>query len=59
MTITLSSQDYNELLKASKENSTSSPGLEADEYLDQMPKQLGRGYYRTIEVYPLTLVMYF
>ncbi|MBD2299143.1 AraC family transcriptional regulator [Nostoc sp. FACHB-190] len=52
MTITLSSQDYNELLKASKENREASPGLEADEYLDQMPKHLGRGYYRTIEVYP-------
>jgi AraC-like DNA-binding protein len=52
MTITLSSKDYNELLKASKENSISSLGLEADEYLDQIPKQLGRGYYRTIEVYP-------
>ncbi|MEA5620086.1 AraC family transcriptional regulator [Cronbergia sp. UHCC 0137] len=52
MTITLTIQDYNELLKASKENTAYCPVLETSEYLDEMPKQLGRGYYRTIEVYP-------
>ncbi|MBD2164915.1 helix-turn-helix transcriptional regulator [Calothrix membranacea FACHB-236] len=52
MKITLTVKDYNELLKKSKENSTSCPALESDEYFDEMPKQLGKGYYRAIEVYP-------
>ncbi|MFW9260964.1 helix-turn-helix transcriptional regulator [Nostoc sp. CALU 546] len=52
MTITLTIKDYEELLKESKEDSTFDPTLEPDEHLDEMPKHLGRGYYRAIEIYP-------
>ncbi|HIK06883.1 MAG TPA: helix-turn-helix transcriptional regulator [Trichormus sp. M33_DOE_039] len=52
MTITLTIKDYDELLEKSKENNTCYPALEPYEHLEEIPKQLGRGYYRAIEVYP-------
>ncbi|MBW4431891.1 MAG: AraC family transcriptional regulator [Pelatocladus maniniholoensis HA4357-MV3] len=58
MTITLTIKDYDELLEANKESSTYYPALEVYEYLEEIPKQLGKGYYRKIEVYPeLTLAI--
>ncbi|MDZ8110287.1 MAG: AraC family transcriptional regulator [Nostoc sp. DedQUE12a] len=52
MTITLTIKDYDELWKINKENSTCNSVLEPGEYLDEMPKHLGRGHCREIEVYP-------
>ncbi|MCC5603296.1 helix-turn-helix transcriptional regulator [Nostoc favosum] len=59
MTITLTIKDYDELLKTSKENTTCYSALEPCEYIDEMPKRLGRGYYREMEVYPeLSLIIF-
>jgi AraC-like DNA-binding protein len=52
MTITLTIKDYYELLETNQDNSTCYPVLEPYEHLEEIPKQLGRGYYREIEVYP-------
>ncbi|AFZ59626.1 helix-turn-helix transcriptional regulator [Anabaena cylindrica FACHB-243] len=58
MTIALTVKNYNELLKT-KENHTANSALEQCEYLDEMPKHLGRGYYRAIEIYPELLLTIF
>ncbi|MFQ4144494.1 AraC family transcriptional regulator [Chlorogloeopsis sp. ULAP02] len=52
MKITLTEKDYIELLEESEQNSTHHSALEPFEYLHETPKQLGKGYYRAIEVYP-------
>lgn len=50
MTITLTNDDYIELLD-NEQNSTCNVSIES-EYIYEIPKQLGKGYYRQIEVYP-------
>lgn len=57
MTITLTIEDYDKLLEESKEDSTCYPALELYEHLQEIPKQLGGGYYRAIEVYPELLLI--
>ncbi|MBW4642742.1 MAG: AraC family transcriptional regulator [Goleter apudmare HA4340-LM2] len=53
MTITLTIEDYEELL----EDSTFDLALEQYEHLEEIPKHLGRGYFREIEVYPGLLLI--
>jgi AraC-like DNA-binding protein len=52
MTITLTTQDYDELLEESRQNSTYKSDLERFEYIYETPKQLGKGLCREIEVHP-------
>ncbi|WP_414620421.1 helix-turn-helix transcriptional regulator [Calothrix sp. CCY 0018] len=52
MTITIASKDYDELLEESKQNSKSNPALEEFEHFCEIPRQLGKGYRRTIELRP-------
>ncbi len=52
MTIILTTKDYDDLWRTNKENSTFHSASESSDYLDEMPKRLGRGYCREIEVYP-------
>jgi AraC-like DNA-binding protein len=59
MTITLTRKDYNELLEESQRNSRYNSALEPFESLYENPKQLGKGYYRDIEVYPEFLLTIF
>lgn len=49
---TLTQKDYDELFEESEQSCECNPALESFEYLSQIPKQLGTGYYRVIEVYP-------
>lgn len=50
MTITLTLKDDSELWAEAEQNSLSNPVLEPFEFLCEIPKQLGKGYERVIEL---------
>ncbi|WP_375510090.1 hypothetical protein [uncultured Nostoc sp.] len=50
MTITLTEKEQCELWEEAQMNSLQNP--EPDEFIYQVPRQLGKGYVREIEVYP-------
>ncbi|MEH2256377.1 hypothetical protein [Nostoc sp.] len=52
MTITLTMKEDRELWAEANYNSPQKPKLELFEILHQVPRQLGKGYVRDIEVYP-------
>ncbi len=52
MTISITEKDRSKLFEENEQNSESNPALEPFEYLSQVPKELGIGYHRVIEVYP-------
>ncbi|MEH1839239.1 MAG: AraC family transcriptional regulator [Nostoc sp.] len=54
MTITLTTKEWEELWAEAEMNSQKNP--ESNEYIYQMPRQLGKGYVREIEVYPHLLL---
>ncbi len=56
MTITLTLKDYWELLREARQNKTCELTLEPFEHLCEMPRQLGKGHMREIEVYPELLL---
>ncbi|MEM7712158.1 MAG: AraC family transcriptional regulator [Cyanobacteria bacterium P01_A01_bin.68] len=52
MTINITLEDYEELLEENLHNNKSNPALETFEDLCEIPKQLGKGYKRSIELRP-------
>ncbi|MEH2404051.1 hypothetical protein [Nostoc sp.] len=50
MTITLTTKEWNQLWAEAEMNSQKNP--ESNEFIYQMPRLLGKGYVRDIEVYP-------
>ncbi|MEH2180214.1 AraC family transcriptional regulator [Nostoc sp.] len=54
MTITLTYREWDELLAEAEMNSLQNP--QPDEFIRQMPRLLGKGYERNIEVYPNLLL---
>ncbi|MEH1845007.1 MAG: hypothetical protein V7L25_08390 [Nostoc sp.] len=54
MTLTLTTKEWDKLWAEAELNSQKNP--ESNEFIYQVPKQLGKGYVRDIEVYPHLLL---